>query len=43
MGCGASTAQDKEEKARNDEIEGQLKKDKLALKCEVKMLLLGNF
>jgi guanine nucleotide-binding protein G(i) subunit alpha len=35
------SVEDKETKARNDEIEDQLKKDKLAAKNEVKMLLLG--
>lgn len=43
MGCGAS----KEDgaaagKARNDEIENQLKRDKMAQRNEIKMLLLGQ-
>ncbi|EPQ29477.1 uncharacterized protein PFL1_03232 [Pseudozyma flocculosa PF-1] len=40
MGCGASKV-DKEGQARNDEIEAQLKRDRLAQKNEIKMLLLG--
>ncbi|EEQ88818.1 Glucoamylase 1 precursor (Glucan 1,4-alpha-glucosidase) (1,4-alpha-D-glucan glucohydrolase) [Blastomyces dermatitidis] len=40
MGCGMST-EDKEGKARNEEIENQLKRDKLLQKNEIKMLLLG--
>jgi len=39
MGCGASS--EKAEKARNDEIEKQLKADKTRLRNEVKLLLLG--
>jgi len=44
MGCGAS----KEDgaaagKARNDEIENQLKRDKMAQRNEIKMLLLGPY
>lgn len=41
MGCGAS----KEEnagKVRNDEIDNQLKRDKMAQRSEIKMLLLGK-
>lgn len=41
MGCGMST-EDKEGKARNDEIENQLKRDKMAQRNEIKMLLLGK-
>lgn len=41
MGCCMS-AEDKEKKRKNDEIENQLKKEKLNLRNEVKMLLLGN-
>ena len=41
MGCGMST-EDKEGKARNEEIENQLKKDKLHQRNEIKMLLLGK-
>lgn len=41
MGCGMST-EDKDGKARNDEIENQLKRDKLAQRNEIKMLLLGT-
>ncbi|KAK2750412.1 guanine nucleotide-binding protein subunit alpha [Myotisia sp. PD_48] len=40
MGCGMST-EDKEGKARNEEIENQLKKDKMMQRNEIKMLLLG--
>jgi len=40
MGCGMST-EDKEGKARNEEIENQLKRDKLMQRNEIKMLLLG--
>ncbi|EGD93194.1 G protein alpha subunit [Trichophyton tonsurans CBS 112818] len=39
MGCGMST-EDKEGKARNEEIEIQLKRDKLMQRNEIKMLLL---
>ncbi|KAG8747824.1 guanine nucleotide-binding protein subunit alpha [Ceratobasidium sp. 414] len=41
MGCMQSTGMDDEGKARNDEIESQLKKDRLSAKNEIKMLLLG--
>ncbi|KAG8685516.1 guanine nucleotide-binding protein subunit alpha [Ceratobasidium sp. 428] len=41
MGCTQSTGMDDEGKARNDEIESQLKKDRLNAKNEIKMLLLG--
>jgi hypothetical protein len=41
MGCGASK-EDNAGKARNDEIENQLKRDKLAQRNEIKMLLLGK-
>ncbi|KAJ3052690.1 guanine nucleotide-binding protein subunit alpha [Rhizophlyctis rosea] len=40
MGCFMS-AEEKELKRKNDEIEGNLKKEKAQLKNEVKMLLLG--
>ena len=40
MGCGASK-EDNAGKARNDEIENQLKRDKMAQRNEIKMLLLG--
>ncbi|KAJ3331312.1 guanine nucleotide-binding protein subunit alpha [Blyttiomyces sp. JEL0837] len=40
MGC-AQSAEDKETKMRNDEIDAALKKEKLNLRNEVKMLLLG--
>ncbi|RKF57257.1 Guanine nucleotide-binding protein alpha-1 subunit [Golovinomyces cichoracearum] len=40
MGCGLST-EEKEKKARNEEIENQLKRDKLLQRNEIKMLLLG--
>lgn len=42
MGCGASK-EDNAGKARNDEIENQLKRDKLAQRNEIKMLLLGTY
>jgi hypothetical protein len=42
MGCGASK-EDTAGKARNDEIENQLKRDKMAQRNEIKMLLLGRF
>ena len=40
MGCGQSS-EAKEGKARNEEIENQLKRDKMNLRNEIKMLLLG--
>lgn len=40
MGCGMST-EDKEGKQRNEEIENQLKKDRMLQRNEIKMLLLG--
>jgi len=40
MGCGMST-EDKEGKQRNEEIENQLKKDRMMQRNEIKMLLLG--
>lgn len=42
MGCGMST-EDKEGKARNEEIENQLKRDKMMQRNEIKMLLLGMY
>lgn len=41
MGCGGSK-EDTAGKARNDEIENQLKRDKMAQRNEIKMLLLGE-
>lgn len=41
MGCGMST-EDKEGKTRNEEIENQLKRDKMLQRNEIKMLLLGT-
>jgi predicted NAD-dependent protein-ADP-ribosyltransferase YbiA (DUF1768 family) len=41
MGCGMS-AEEKEGKARNEEIENQLKRDKMMQRNEIKMLLLGT-
>lgn len=41
MGCGMST-EEKEGKARNEEIENQLKRDKMMQRNEIKMLLLGQ-
>jgi hypothetical protein len=40
MGCGMST-EEKEGKQRNEEIENQLKRDKMMQRNEIKMLLLG--
>ena len=40
MGCGMST-EEKEGKARNEEIENQLKRDWMQQRNEIKMLLLG--
>jgi hypothetical protein len=42
MGCGMST-EEKEGKQRNEEIENQLKRDKMMQRNEIKMLLLGQF
>jgi hypothetical protein len=42
MGCGMST-EEKEGKQRNEEIENQLKRDKLLQRNEIKMLLLGAY
>jgi hypothetical protein len=42
MGCGMST-EEKEGKARNEEIENQLKKDRMMQRNEIKMLLLGEW
>lgn len=41
MGCGMST-EEKEGKERNEQIEIQLKRDKLSQRNEIKMLLLGK-
>ncbi|KAF7306308.1 hypothetical protein MIND_00421900 [Mycena indigotica] len=41
MGCVQSAGVDEEAKARNDEIENQLKRDRMMAKNEIKMLLLG--
>ncbi|KAJ6484008.1 heterotrimeric G protein alpha subunit B [Mycena sanguinolenta] len=41
MGCVNSTGVDEDAKARNDEIENQLKRDRTMAKNEIKMLLLG--
>ncbi|KAI0076150.1 heterotrimeric G protein alpha subunit B [Panus rudis PR-1116 ss-1] len=41
MGCTQSSPIDDEAKARNDEIENQLKRDRMLAKNEIKMLLLG--
>ncbi|KAF9066698.1 heterotrimeric G protein alpha subunit B [Rhodocollybia butyracea] len=41
MGCIQSSGIDEEAKARNDEIESQLKRDRMMAKNEIKMLLLG--
>lgn len=41
MGCVQSSYIDDEAKARNDEIESQLKRDRMMAKNEIKMLLLG--
>lgn len=42
MGCGMST-EEKEGKQRNEEIENQLKRDKMMQRNEIKMLLLGSY
>ena len=42
MGCGMST-EEKEGKQRHEEIENQLKKDRMMQKNEIKMLLLGLY
>lgn len=42
MGCGMST-EEKEGKQRNEEIENQLKRDKMNQRNEIKMLLLGAY
>lgn len=41
MGCGGSKQEDVESKTRNDAIENQLKKDRMNMRNEIKMLLLG--
>ncbi|KAJ3751834.1 guanine nucleotide binding protein alpha subunit [Lentinula raphanica] len=41
MGCVQSSGIDEEAKARNDEIENQLRRDRMMAKNEIKMLLLG--
>lgn len=41
MGCGMSV-EEKEGKARNEEIENQLKRDRMQQRNEIKMLLLGT-
>lgn len=41
MGCGMSS-EEKEGKQRNEEIENQLKRDKMLQRNEIKMLLLGQ-
>ncbi|KAJ6608099.1 G-protein alpha subunit [Mycena sp. CBHHK59/15] len=41
MGCVQSSGVDEEAKARNDEIENQLNRDRMMAKNEIKMLLLG--
>lgn len=37
------STEEKEGKQRNEEIENQLKKDRMATRNEIKMLLLGKF
>jgi hypothetical protein len=41
MGCGMST-EEREGKQRHEEIENQLKKDRMSQRNEIKMLLLGR-
>jgi len=41
MGCCMSQ-EDQEGKRKNEEIENQIKKDKLRMRNEIKMLLLGK-
>ena len=40
MGCGMSV-EEKEGRQRNEEIENQLRKDRMSQRNEIKMLLLG--
>ena len=40
MGCGLSV-EEKEGRQRNEEIENQLRKDRMSQRNEIKMLLLG--
>ena len=42
MGCGMSS-EDKEGKQRNEEIDNQLKRDRINARNEIKMLLLGRW
>jgi len=42
MGCCISQ-DDKQSRVRSDEIDHQLRQDRLQMRHEVKMLLLGNF
>lgn len=42
MGCGGSKVEDYGAKEQNDLIEAQLKKDRMMLRNEIKMLLLGT-
>lgn len=42
MGCGMST-EDKQGRIRHEEIESQLRRDRLSQRNEIKMLLLGVF
>jgi guanine nucleotide-binding protein G(i) subunit alpha len=42
MGCGMSV-EEKEGRQRNEEIETQLRKDRMSQRNEIKMLLLGKF
>jgi len=41
MGCGMST-EEREGKLRNEEIENQLKRDRMQQRNEIKVLLLGR-
>jgi len=43
MGCCMSSPEDKEGKMRNNEIDNQLNQEKMRMRSEVKMLLLGKY
>jgi len=42
MGCGGSKPEDQESKARSDEIENQLRKDRMAMRCVLVLSLLRS-
>jgi len=43
MGCSMSSPEDKEGKRINDDINNQLIQEKMRMRSEVKMLLLGKY